>query len=79
MSGAFPSYLFNLFNVDMPWLDTGIESTISRPQIFSWFVTGVDLELKKGDRMTTVSRAHLDRIFQQVMKELLNTFDIRMP
>ena len=29
--------------------------------------------------MATVFGAHLDRIFQQVMKELLNSFDIRMP
>ena len=29
--------------------------------------------------MATVFGAYLDRIFQQVMKELLNTFDIRMP
>ena len=37
--------------------------SISRPQIFSWLATGINPELKKGDRMATVSGAYLDCIW----------------
>ena len=55
----------------MPWLDTGIESTIKSLTDMPWLDTGIE----SGIGHYSVGGCN----FQQVIKELLNTFDIRMP
>ena len=84
---GYRNRIYNQLLTDMPWLDTGVESLYSscwhalaryKCRIHKQLLTDIpwlDTGIESGIGRYSVGGCN----FQQVMKELLNTFDIRMP